>query len=325
MPKISVIVPVYNTEQYLHRCIDSILAQTYTDFELLLIDDGSKDNSGKICNEYAAKDSRFRVFHKENGGVSSARNTGLQESNGEWITFIDADDWITSVYLKGLIDYSDKAPMVATGFQYFGNNEDKRYVKIELFVDFENELTNLWNTSSAKLCWYPWGKLFRNDIITNNKILFNNELIYSEDFCFVLDYMNNVDSLILSPINGYMYFRDTKSSNVCFKYPLKYKSYKTHVEMHEHKIGLLEDKYKTIYRGIRNSIFKRLTICFMTYLVRQNFTNFKSEISELGKGTLKSLFMKILLGKVEWISNVIGKSDILIYILIKYRYKDLIK
>lgn len=77
MPKISVIVPVYNTEKYLHRCIDSILAQTYTDFELLLIDDGSKDNSGAICDEYAAKDSRVRVFHKENGGVSSARNLCL--------------------------------------------------------------------------------------------------------------------------------------------------------------------------------------------------------------------------------------------------------
>lgn len=80
MPLISVIVPVYNTEKYLHRCIDSILAQTFTDFELLLIDDGSKDNSGKICDEYAAKDSRVRVFHKENGGASSARYMGLNNA-----------------------------------------------------------------------------------------------------------------------------------------------------------------------------------------------------------------------------------------------------
>lgn len=77
MPKISFIVPIYNSEQYLHRCIDSILSQTFADFELLLIDDGSKDNSGKICDEYAAKDSRVQVFHKENGGVSSARNLGV--------------------------------------------------------------------------------------------------------------------------------------------------------------------------------------------------------------------------------------------------------
>ena len=91
---ISIIVPVYNTEKYLHRCIDSVLAQTYQDFELLLIDDGSKDSSGAICDEYAAQDTRVRVFHKENGGVSSARNVGLDLAQGEWVTFVDSDDYI---------------------------------------------------------------------------------------------------------------------------------------------------------------------------------------------------------------------------------------
>ncbi|MBR4996068.1 MAG: glycosyltransferase family 2 protein [Alistipes sp.] len=90
---ISIIVPIYNTETYLRECVDSILAQTYTDFELLLIDDGSKDSSGVICDEYAAKDSRVRVFHKENGGVSSARNLGLNNAKGEYLIVIDADDY----------------------------------------------------------------------------------------------------------------------------------------------------------------------------------------------------------------------------------------
>ena len=94
MPAISVNIPVYNTEKYLHRCIDSVLAQTYQDLELLLIDDGSKDSSGAICDEYAAQDARVKVFHKENGGVSSARNVGLDHAQGEWITFVDSDDYI---------------------------------------------------------------------------------------------------------------------------------------------------------------------------------------------------------------------------------------
>ena len=97
-PKISIIVPVYNVEQYLPRCIDSILNQSFADFELLLIDDGSKDKSGTICDEYAAKDSRIRLFHKENGGVSSARNVGLDNARGEWLAFIDGDDEITEGY-----------------------------------------------------------------------------------------------------------------------------------------------------------------------------------------------------------------------------------
>lgn len=92
MSTISVIVPVYNTEQYLPRCIDSILSQSFTDFGLLLIDDGSKDGSGKICDAYAEKDNRIRVFHKENGGVSSARNLGLDNAKGEWVCFVDSDD-----------------------------------------------------------------------------------------------------------------------------------------------------------------------------------------------------------------------------------------
>ena len=98
-PKISVIVPVYKTEAYLHRCVDSILAQTFQDFEVLLIDDGSPDRSGEICDVYAQKDRRVRVFHKENGGVSSARNCGLDNAKGEWICFVDSDDFLDTTYL----------------------------------------------------------------------------------------------------------------------------------------------------------------------------------------------------------------------------------
>ena len=106
MSKISIIVPVYNVELYLHRCIDSILAQTFTDFELILVDDGSPDNCGKICDEYAEKDNRIHVIHKANGGLSDARNAGIDwafaNSNSEWITFIDSDDWIHPKYLESL-------------------------------------------------------------------------------------------------------------------------------------------------------------------------------------------------------------------------------
>ena len=91
---ITVIVPVYKAEKYVLRCVDSILAQTFTDFEVLLIDDGSPDRSGEICEEYAQKDARVRVFHKDNAGVSSARNLGLDNAKGEWVTFVDSDDWV---------------------------------------------------------------------------------------------------------------------------------------------------------------------------------------------------------------------------------------
>lgn len=101
-PKVSVIVPVYNVELYLNQCIDSILRNTFTDYELLLIDDGSTDNSGKICDEYAMNDCRIKAYHKTNGGVSSARNLGIEKANGEWMTFIDSDDLIDENFLNNL-------------------------------------------------------------------------------------------------------------------------------------------------------------------------------------------------------------------------------
>ena len=122
-PVVSIIVPVYNAEKFLRRCIDSILAQTYTDFELLLIDDGSKDSSGSICDKYAAKDERIRVFHKENGGVSSARNLGLDHAQGEWVTFVDADDYIEENFLKSFEGNLDADLVV--GNAVLINNENR--------------------------------------------------------------------------------------------------------------------------------------------------------------------------------------------------------
>ena len=115
-PIISVIVPVYNVEQYLPRCIDSILAQTFTDFELLLIDDGSKDKSGAICDAYARKDPRIRVFHKPNGGVSSARNMGLDNAKGEWIAFVDSDDWVNEDFLANFVEIDSGEDLLSQGF-----------------------------------------------------------------------------------------------------------------------------------------------------------------------------------------------------------------
>ncbi len=112
MPSVSVIVPVYKVEPYLHRCVDSILAQTFTDFELILVDDGSPDNCGAICDEYAAQDSRIHVIHQQNGGLSAARNTGIDwafaNSDNQWLTFIDSDDWVHPEYLERLVQTAHK-------------------------------------------------------------------------------------------------------------------------------------------------------------------------------------------------------------------------
>ena len=128
-PTISVIVPVYNAEKTLRRCVDSILAQTFEDFELILINDGSKDQSGDICDEYAAKDSRVKTIHKTNGGVSSARNAGLRIAQGEYIAFIDSDDYIDNDYLLGFKHYD--ADLIISGAKLISINNNWGVVTIQ--------------------------------------------------------------------------------------------------------------------------------------------------------------------------------------------------
>ena len=123
---VSIIVPIYNVENYLRQCLDSILSQTYQNFECLLINDGSPDHSADICREYVEKDSRFRYFEKENGGVSSARNLGIERSKGQYITCIDSDDWVDSDYIRDL-----KWETIVGMYMHFKEVTIKKYLQIK--------------------------------------------------------------------------------------------------------------------------------------------------------------------------------------------------
>lgn len=186
IPKISVIVPVYNVEKYLHKCIDSILAQTFTDFEVLLIDDGSTDNSGKICDEYAEKDDRVRVFHKENGGVSSARNLGLNNTEGEWICFIDADDFISISFLEDFYTFIQNNQCIDAII--CGSNSYISDKNQSTLFSFKYGIYNIEEfISSQYLHFACWGYIFRHSLLSTNHILFNTDLCLSEDRIFILE------------------------------------------------------------------------------------------------------------------------------------------
>lgn len=203
---ISVIVPVYKAEKYLHRCVDSILAQNYTDFELLLIDDGSPDRCGVICDEYATKDNRVRVFHKVNGGVSSARNLGLDAARGEWVTFVDSDDYVNPDFLKSLYTEHD-ADLIVGSFRTIGSDEkwdgvieQKHYNRVLI----EKNVVDL----SLKIHFYtPWAKLFNLNIIKNNCLHFDEKIHSGEDWLFVLNYLVYISSLRTCSSPYYYYER----------------------------------------------------------------------------------------------------------------------
>ena len=179
-PKISVIVPVYNTEKYLHRCIDSVLAQTYKDFELLLIDDGSKDSSGAICDEYAARDSRVKVFHKENGGVSSARNAGLAIASGDWIMHLDGDDWIEPDMLERLIRKGEDtgADIVMGDFLFAYSDRDILYS----LPDWDNNKTASLNRYITSVWTCVWGGIHKRSLYEVYQLKSPQGVTYCEDF-----------------------------------------------------------------------------------------------------------------------------------------------
>ncbi len=212
LPKISIIVPVYKVEQYLRCCLDSIVAQTFTDWECILIDDGSPDNSGAICDEYAEKDKRFRVIHQENKGVSTARNNGLVVARSEWITFVDGDDYIDSDYLSLLYSASENVDIVL-----IGNNDilqNGKIIKNSLNKSDFNNLAGIIQHDYYKLKNYfgpPWGKLFSSRIIKQNKILFPYNLCASEDEFFNHTYLCHIKKY--SFINECKYFYYKGSSN----------------------------------------------------------------------------------------------------------------
>ena len=214
MPRITVIIPIYNAESILRRCLDSILAQTFTDFECLLIDDGSKDRSGEICDEYARKDSRVKVFHKENGGVSSARNVGLDNARGEWVTFVDSDDWTGERLLSNLISHTNNNPnveLVISFSEYIFNNGHREENYNARMVDKANfqilfsEYDMSWHTG-------PWAKLYCKQVIDSKNLRFSENMNIGEDAVFFYSYLLQIDGLYVSSDTDYKYNADTEGS-----------------------------------------------------------------------------------------------------------------
>lgn len=215
---VSIIVPVYNVEPYVARCIDSILAQTYTNWELILIDDGSTDQSGKICDQYSDKYEHIRTFHQTNKGVSTARNFGIEEAKGDYILFVDPDDWIAPEMLEEMVTQGNGAELVVCGFTKVYVYEDGTvksktnliwpdhqgsFVSADVYYDILAKTGVLWN------------KLFRRDIVGD--VRFDPQMRYGEDTVFVAYVLKNIHSAFLIPKAYYYYFINRQGNVVSSK------------------------------------------------------------------------------------------------------------
>ena len=210
--KVSIVAPVYNVAPYLPNFIDSVLNQTYHNWELLLVDDGSTDESGRICDDYLRIDNRIRVIHQPNNGVSSARNAGIKETSGDWLLLSDADDLLSLDALETLLSYAkeDVGLVCAAYTRYVQGEMAPEKVKSETkkvsVCDYVEEIGRL--TGARNIDRYCWNKLFRLSIIKENKILFDEDLSYREDILYIYQFLLKCTQMVQCiSYDMYTYYR----------------------------------------------------------------------------------------------------------------------
>ena len=226
--KVSLIIPVYNTGEKLHRCFDSILAQSYQDYECIVVDDGSTDDSSTIIDEYATRDVRFKVVHKENGGVGSARNCGLNIASGEWLVFIDSDDFLKPDHIESLMDAAtDDVDLVMIGFRFLHPDKTTehgynagRYIGIESIRKF------IFETEFLKF-QVPWDRTYRN----KKNLFFDVNLSLGEDRLFCYHYLMNCKGV--ATIDRITYVHDGTDETT-----LSYRTYSS--SMNRHRLSVFK-------------------------------------------------------------------------------------
>lgn len=320
---VSVIVPVYNVGKYLGRCIDSILAQTFTDFELILVDDGSTDDSGKICDEYAKHDSRIKVIHQENGGVSSARNRGLDECKGRWIAFIDSDDWVDSNYLETLLKGVEEGYEISRAEVEEITEKGVRklsFIQEDVRVrgkEFEEYIYKFLRATDGSVVW---GGLFDRKKIEESNLRFDCDLKVGEDSLFVYQYIYLLSplSLRINTETQYHYIRMSSGLSKNFKLYLS----ENHVAKITTVLSKLADKYsgrniENLSRIFLNQIFK-IRKMYFTYQVP--LRDAKNGLAQLRRDErFKDFFDSDDFGRLGRFVNFFFKHDMLYSYLFSVR------
>lgn len=209
---VDIIVPVYNVEKYITDCVQSILAQTYTNFELLLVDDGSPDISGNICDEFALADARVRVLHQKNGGVSRTRNAGLENCNGKYVVFVDADDTVGPCYLENLLEDMVPGGMTTSAIcnsqLLLSHEKTTKKSALSRQQAIESVFCN------GEIKGFAFGKTFDLDLIRKYKIVFDEEIAICEDMLFVVEYLSRTTEQVVKVNATDYYYRDNENGTL---------------------------------------------------------------------------------------------------------------
>jgi len=255
-PGVSIIVPVYNTAPYLRQCLDSIAAQTFRDFEVILVNDGSTDDSLSICRAYAEADSRFLVIDKPNSGVSASRNAALKMAKGKYLQFIDSDDWLTENATGSMFRAAESAGadlVVCHFYRVAGERAVRRgHIKKERVLTRSDYAEEMMKAPANYYYGVLWNKLYRRSIVEANHLLFDPEVKWSEDFLFNLEYLEHARLIMAAPVPVYYYRKRenslvTSQANLRRVIAMKRSTFDEYKELYQ-KLDLYEEQKAGVYR-----------------------------------------------------------------------------
>lgn len=278
---VSIIVPVYNSDKWLRRCIDSILAQNHRDFELILVNDGSSDLSPQICREYEMSDKRIKFITQENGGAAKARNTGIKKAINDYICFIDSDDYVGPDYISSNLAAIEKshADMSISGRTQLHLDGKKNIITPDADIFQDTDITRIFeNTSVSPLINSPCGKMFHKGIIEKNNISFPEKVRYLEDSIFVLKYILSCKRIVTVRSNEYFY--ENHPSSLVFtlnSFEIEKAGYDTFSEVHRDFIA------GHTLSGLRNRWFteNRLFMFYRVLGASQHTNSLKEKLQRL--------------------------------------------
>ena len=299
--KISVIVPIYKVEDYLHRCVDSIINQTYTNLEIILVDDGSPDNCPMICDEYAKKDSRIRVVHKKNGGLSDARNAGLDIATGEYIMFIDSDDFVDTEMMgsmmRNMID--DNVDMVVCNIKYvYEDREVVKYNQSDRILDRYEAMEEYLKDGVVQAV--AWNKLYKKSLINNMRYKVGKT---NEDEFFTYKIVDKTEKIYYNSRPFYNYIQ--RDSSIMGKYSIKRLD---GVEASYERLNFIKKKYPTLYEKEKKTF---VNLCIYSYQMILREPNLDKD--KKGRKTLNNYRKKIKFNKTE-LKNYSYKDKLKIYL-----------
>lgn len=302
MKLISVISPIYKVEDYLEKCVRSICNQTYKNLEIILVDDGSPDRCGEICDRLALSDDRIIVIHKENGGAPSARNAGIKIATGEYLYFPDSDDWLEPTYIEELYKVAEKthAQLVVSGYsmEYFENGESKSYrvsVPEKNFYSQEIVRTNLQNYFDNMMMAVPWNKLYIADYIKKKSLKFPD--LKWDDLHFNMEVIMDIEKVAISSSSGYHFFRSRPGSETTTVFDGRL--YQKRKEQFEHILKVYR-YWKTTDMNILSVVYgyyaSRLVQCVQEISISDT-NNKKERINEILRDDLTQKAFKY--GKIQ--------------------------